>query len=117
MAEMQVAIRIRPPQSDDICISKNQSQLVDREGIQYAFDQIFDASATQEMVYEHVKPLIESVFDGYNSSVITYGSTGTGKTYTLFGGLDTYTNNELDSEHMGILPRLSQHLFESIQQK
>ncbi len=116
---MQVAIRIRPAQSGDICISKSsQLQLVDREGIQYAFDQIFDESATQEMVYEHVKPLIQSVFEGYNSSIITYGSTGTGKTYTLFGGLaDAYENNEMNSEHMGILARLSQDLFQSIQQK
>ena len=114
---MQVAVRLRPAQSGDVCISKSsQSQLVDQEGVQYAFDQIFDESATQEMVYEHVKPLIQSVFEGYNSSIITYGSTGTGKTYTLFGGL-TDGNNKMNLEHMGILARLSQDLFQSIQQK
>ena len=32
--------------------------------------------------------MISKVLDGYNASIIAYGSTGTGKTYTINGGYD-----------------------------
>lgn len=29
--------------------------------------------------------MVQSVLDGYNGTILAYGQTGTGKTYTLFG--------------------------------
>lgn len=38
-------------------------------------------------VYERaVKSQVEKLLAGYNSTVFTYGITGSGKTYTVFGG-------------------------------
>jgi Cdc6-like AAA superfamily ATPase len=28
---------------------------------------------------------VEAIFDGYNSTFLAYGQTGTGKTHTVFG--------------------------------
>nr|GMC70817.1 kinesin-like protein KIN-UC isoform X1 [Ipomoea batatas] len=50
----------------------------------YRFDEVFAESASQKRVYDAVaKPVVESVLDGYNGTVMAYGQTGTGKTYTL----------------------------------
>lgn len=50
----------------------------------FCFDNVFDESATQQKIYDlMVKPLVDNFIDGYNCTVLTYGQTGTGKTYTM----------------------------------
>jgi len=50
----------------------------------YQFDTVFGESASQIRVYESVAaPIVESVMKGFNGTVMAYGQTGTGKTYTL----------------------------------
>lgn len=50
----------------------------------FAFDQVFDAGTTQQDVYEaSTKSLLDSVLNGYNSTVFAYGATGCGKTHTI----------------------------------
>ncbi|CAL0324554.1 unnamed protein product [Lupinus luteus] len=50
----------------------------------YEFDDVLTEFASQKRVYEVVaKPVVESVLDGYNGTVMAYGQTGTGKTFTL----------------------------------
>lgn len=50
----------------------------------YEFDEVLTEFASQKRVYEVVaKPVVESVLDGYNGTVMAYGQTGTGKTYTV----------------------------------
>lgn len=39
----------------------------------FTFDRIFDEKATQTQVFDHVKPLVDAVVDGYNSTIFTYG--------------------------------------------
>eukprot|EP00959_Pyramimonas_sp_CCMP1952_P352526 7385893-Pyramimonas_sp.AAC.1 len=50
----------------------------------YQFDTVFGESASQIRVYESVAaPIVESVLRGFNGTVMAYGQTGTGKTFTL----------------------------------
>ena len=47
----------------------------------YTFDYVYDQTSTQEFVYNNTaKNSVISVLEGYNSTVIAYGQTGTGKT-------------------------------------
>ncbi|KAJ1633366.1 P-loop containing nucleoside triphosphate hydrolase protein [Pavlovales sp. CCMP2436] len=56
----------------------------------YAFDCVFDESASQEQVFRGTtRGLIDGVLQGYNASVFAYGATGAGKTYTMLGALDS----------------------------
>ncbi|KAJ1729688.1 Kinesin- motor protein [Coemansia sp. Benny D160-2] len=56
----------------------------------YHFDGVFGPKATQENVYEKiVSPILGEVMQGYNCTIFAYGQTGTGKTYTMEGDLDT----------------------------
>ena len=52
------------------------------------------------------QPVILSILQGYNGSIIAYGQTGTGKTYTIEGGTD---------ENRGIIPRASEEIFTYIE--
>ena len=38
----------------------------------------------RELVEKVAQPVCEAVLDGYNGTILAYGQTGTGKTYTLF---------------------------------
>ncbi|RAL54081.1 hypothetical protein DM860_004552 [Cuscuta australis] len=75
----------------------------------YEFDEVFTEFASQKRVYEVVaKPVVESVLEGYNGTVMAYGQTGTGKTYTL-GQL-----GDEDHSTRGIMVRSMEDILENI---
>ena len=43
-------------------------------------------SAQQEIYDELGSWLLNSTFQGYNTSIFAYGQTGSGKSFTMFGG-------------------------------
>lgn len=51
----------------------------------FAFDKVFAPDASQEVVYNELAPLIQSVVDGYSVCLLAYGQTSSGKTYTMIG--------------------------------
>ena len=55
----------------------------------FKFDYIFDKDSQQNEVYQYSTSfLVNNVFEGFNSTIFAYGSTGSGKTYTMFGTED-----------------------------
>ena len=53
---------------------------------QFHFDMVFDKKTTQKEVYEKsTKFLITGIIDGFNATVLAYGATGSGKTYSMLG--------------------------------
>ncbi|XP_010881471.1 kinesin-like protein KIF3C isoform X2 [Esox lucius] len=74
----------------------------------FTFDSVYDASSKQRDLYdETVRPLIDSVLDGFNGTIFAYGQTGTGKTYTMQGAW-------LDPEKRGVIPNAFEHVFTQI---
>ncbi|XP_033268966.1 kinesin-like protein KIF9 isoform X9 [Orcinus orca] len=58
--------------------------------------------ASQDLVYETVaKDVVSQALNGYNGTIMCYGQTGAGKTYTMTGATENY-------KHRGILPRALQ---------
>ncbi|CAH6788144.1 Kif18a [Phodopus roborovskii] len=54
--------------------------------LKFVFDAVFDETSTQMEVFEHTtKPILHSFLNGYNCTVLAYGATGAGKTYTMLG--------------------------------
>lgn len=67
----------------------------------FTFDKTYDASSSQRQLYDDVAhPIVHSVMCGYNGTVLAYGQTASGKTFTM-DGLD-------DPPGMGKLPPLVQ---------
>lgn len=56
----------------------------------YFFDKIFNHKKSTQEVYENTcSHLINSVVRGFNACVFAYGTTGSGKTYTMTGNTET----------------------------
>lgn len=50
------------------------------------------------------RPIVDKVLEGYNGTILAYGQTGTGKTYTMVGNADS-------PEARGIIPNSFAHIF------
>ncbi|XP_030051400.1 kinesin-like protein KIF3C [Microcaecilia unicolor] len=74
----------------------------------FTFDAVYEASSKQADLYdETVRPLIDSVLQGFNGTIFAYGQTGTGKTYTMQGVW-------AEPEKRGIIPTSFDHIFTHI---
>ncbi|KAJ0231425.1 Kinesin-like protein KIN-8B [Hirschfeldia incana] len=51
----------------------------------YCFDHAFGPESTNKNVYKSISSVISGVVHGLNATVFAYGSTGSGKTYTMVG--------------------------------
>lgn len=59
-----------------------------REEKIFNFDYVFDENDTNEMIFKKtVLSPVENLLNGYNSTILAYGMTGTGKTHTMFGNI------------------------------
>ncbi|KAJ0546027.1 putative plus-end-directed kinesin ATPase [Helianthus annuus] len=104
---VRVAIRLRPKNTEEIL---SDADFFDCVEPQPEIDEVFTESASQKRVYEAVaKPVVEGVLNGYNGTIMAYGQTGTGKTFTL-GKL-----GKDDASERGIMVRaLGGHHFQCI---
>jgi kinesin family protein 11 len=74
----------------------------------FKFDSVFGSFTTQEEIFEQtLAPVIGDVLSGFESTVFAYGQTGTGKTHTMEGDIES-------EEHMGIIPRAACAIFEAL---
>ncbi|NXS72925.1 KIF9 protein, partial [Pandion haliaetus] len=65
-------------------------------------------NTSQELAYETVaKKLVSEALIGYNGTIMCYGQTGAGKTYTMTGATAEY-------KHRGIIPRAIQQVFKAV---
>uniref|UniRef100_A0A663FCK2 Kinesin-like protein n=1 Tax=Aquila chrysaetos chrysaetos TaxID=223781 RepID=A0A663FCK2_AQUCH len=63
-------------------------------------------NTSQELAYETVaKKLVSEALIGYNGTIMCYGQTGAGKTYTMTGATAEY-------KHRGIIPRAIQQVLD-----
>ena len=102
-AERRDAVRV--DSSNEITVGGDDSIGPDfARSTTYRFDRVFAPDVGQAAVYEHcARPAVTSLFDGFNSTVMAYGQTGEGKTFTVEG--------EGHVERAGILPRAARDIF------
>ncbi|XP_010476214.1 PREDICTED: kinesin-like protein KIN-UA [Camelina sativa] len=95
---VRVAVRLRPRNGEEMIADADFADCVELQPElkrlklrknnwdtdTFEFDEVLTEYASQKRVYEVVaKPVVEGVLDGYNGTIMAYGQTGTGKTYTL----------------------------------
>ena len=49
----------------------------------FVFDRVFDEDVYQEGIWEYVSESVGAFVQGYNVSVLAYGQSGSGKSYTM----------------------------------
>uniref|UniRef100_A0A8C1VKZ8 Kinesin-like protein n=1 Tax=Cyprinus carpio TaxID=7962 RepID=A0A8C1VKZ8_CYPCA len=68
-------------------------------------------NASQEDTYDRVaRSVVLGAFAGYNGTIMCFGQTGAGKTYTMTGAAETY-------KHRGIIPRALQEVFQEVEHR
>ena len=73
-------------------------------GGSFRFHGVFDMNTTNEQMYLSVgRPLVAEVMRGMNGTIMAYGCSGSGKTYTMMGSSD--------GDGDGITPRILHDLF------
>lgn len=130
-----VAVRIRPLSSKELdagaqscceLLDKTNIVTITQAGIvgsylksqagtvnDYAFDAVFDSSASQMDVYRRTaKPFIPKVLAGLNVTVFAYGATSAGKTHTMFGS--SRADEAASHGEAGIIPNAVRDVFDLI---
>ncbi|KAJ0793785.1 putative plus-end-directed kinesin ATPase [Helianthus annuus] len=80
----------------------------------FTFDKVFGPKAQQRSVYDQaIYPIVNEVLEGFNCTVFAYGQTGTGKTYTMEGGMRN-KGGELPAE-AGVIPRAVRQIFDTLE--
>ncbi|TGJ85397.1 hypothetical protein E0Z10_g3346 [Xylaria hypoxylon] len=126
---VKVAVRVRPPlkSSDpgfDLIPQRFQRSMVQTtsntsiaiESPQgkkvFVFDRVFSPEVGQEGVWDYLNESINAFLQGYNVSLLAYGQSGAGKSYTM-GTSGPLEQDDLDS--MGVIPRAATELFEKLE--
>ncbi|XP_027366891.1 kinesin-like protein KIN-5B [Abrus precatorius] len=126
---VQVLLRCRPLSDDEqrsnvpkvVSCNENKREVtvmqtlankqVDRV---FTFDKVFGPKAQQRSIYEQaIAPIVNEVLDGFNCTVFAYGQTGTGKTYTMEGGMRN-KGGDLPAE-AGVIPRAVRQIFDILE--
>ncbi|KAE8349760.1 hypothetical protein BDV28DRAFT_54767 [Aspergillus coremiiformis] len=125
---VKVAVRVRPPLKPDdpnyelipqrfqrsmVHVTTPTSLAVDvPQGRKlFVFDRVFPETVDQAGIWEYLNDSVTSFLQGYNVSILAYGQSGAGKSYTM----GTSGPNEQSHQGMGIIPRAAQYLFESLE--
>jgi len=114
-AKLEVLVRIRPKKNSDsevgVIPKDNKTvSVLNKNGEQslFTFAQVYGPETSQTTIFdENLSDLINVAITGKNVSVMSYGPTGTGKTYTMVG---TKTDP-------GIIPRTAAQLFSEVRER
>ncbi|KAL0092018.1 kif21a protein, partial [Phycomyces blakesleeanus] len=126
-AAIQVALRIRPltgrdraqprfanlAQDDVLKVHESTVQVVPHNKL-FTFDYVFGPDSTQNEIFSALgDKLIQKFVDGYNVTILAYGQTSSGKTYTM--GTAQHSGR-YNAEEEGIVPRAMAQLFDILHQ-
>ena len=93
---------------------------------------MFDTASKQSDIFQPFAQSLLNCFSGYNLTIMTYGQTSSGKTYTMFGSdweslqqkrsskIQQHTFYEaisIDENFAGIIPRTIHYVFEQIKKE
>ena len=107
-----------------LCIISNINSIDDGTVRSFKFDHVLPPTADQPQVFDSLKIsfLISRVLEGYDATILAYGQTSSGKTYTMEGY--EYKTKENDSPQLiiksdsyGIIQRSIMNIFKNIKKE
>ncbi|XP_015973087.1 kinesin-like protein KIN-12F [Arachis duranensis] len=119
---VKVVVRIRPTNDigrlGDKTIKKLSSDTLCVGDRKFIYDSVFDPNSNQEDIFQSVGvPLVRNALAGYNTSILSYGQSGSGKTYTMWGPPSAMFEEPSAQSHKGIVPRIFQMLFSELEKE
>ena len=76
--------------------------------LKFEFDKVFMDTGQEEIFNVVAKPIVDDAVLGFNGTILAYGQTASGKTYTITG------SDIFDPVGMGIVPRMISTVFDHI---
>ncbi|KEF55694.1 uncharacterized protein A1O9_08444 [Exophiala aquamarina CBS 119918] len=127
-SSVKVVVRVRPPlgptdpgydlipqrfQRSMVQVNTNTSLAVESpQGKKiFIFDRVFEEHTTQQGVWDYLQDSVDSFLQGYNVSILAYGQSGSGKSYTMG---TSGPREQFEPNLKGVIPRAAQHLFNSL---
>ncbi|KHN95548.1 kinesin [Metarhizium album ARSEF 1941] len=125
---VKVAVRVRPPLKPDdpgydlipqrfqrsmVHTTSDTSLAIDSpQGRKiFVFDRVFSPEVMQHGIWDYLADSVNAFTQGYNVSLLAYGQSGAGKSYTM----GTSNPGEYQDESMiGVLPRAATALFQKL---
>ncbi|TKS87572.1 Kinesin-like protein KIF9 [Collichthys lucidus] len=127
--EVQVFVRIRPTanfardlieclpdgQTVNIYHRKNSKKLQDSRKRQlsscsFQLEGVLQDVSQEEFYTRVCRRVVLGALDGYNGTVMCFGQTGAGKTYTMTGSTESY-------KQRGVIPRALQEVFQEVEKR
>ncbi|KAI0136856.1 kinesin motor domain-containing protein [Xylariales sp. AK1849] len=125
---VKVAVRVRPPlkstdpgfelipqrfQRSMVQTTSSTSLAIDApQGKKlFVFDRVFGPDVTQEGIWDYLNESVSAFLQGYNVSLLAYGQSGAGKSYTMG---TSGPGEQADLDVMGVIPRAATALFEKL---
>ncbi|KUI73667.1 Chromosome-associated kinesin KIF4A [Cytospora mali] len=123
---VKVAVRVRPPlnptdpgfdlipqrfQRSMVQVMSNTTLAIDApQGRKvFVFDRVFSPDVEQEGLWDYLEDCVNAFTTGYNVSLLAYGQSGAGKSYTM-----GTSGPQDDLAVMGVIPRAAIALFEKL---
>ncbi|KAK4058826.1 hypothetical protein OIO90_000272 [Microbotryomycetes sp. JL221] len=137
---VKVVVRIRPPDTAAAKLGARFQKVVvhprDHQTLQvdaaspsatptsshkatFTFDRVIGPDEGQSDVFEQAAPLVDAFLEGFNVTILAYGQTSSGKSYTMGTDrtFDLLGTPDFNKEHrMGITPRAVNEIFDRIKQ-
>lgn len=82
----------------------------------FTFDRVIGPDEGQPAVYEEAGSLVDSFLEGMNVTILAYGQTSSGKSYTMGTDRTSDADDELGEDRMGITPRAVAEIFERMRE-
>ncbi|KAJ0980085.1 hypothetical protein J5N97_008340 [Dioscorea zingiberensis] len=119
---VKVVVRIRPVsglvKTEYQVVKKTSSNSLSIGDRKFTFTSVLGPESSQEDIFNLVGvPLVHDALAGYNASIVSYGQTGTGKTFTMWGPQSAMVDAHSISSYQGIVPRIFQMLLSEIHKK
>lgn len=127
LVPIHVVLRIRPPSTSSkeetivrsclqiipgtaqVLVGRQSDSNIEKRS--FTYDKVFPIHTTQTEIYDDVaSPMVSQFFQGYNATIMAYGQTFSGKTYTM--GSNNHPSSS--DESIGIIPRVFQDLIGKI---
>ncbi|XP_006361874.1 kinesin-1-like protein PSS1 [Solanum tuberosum] len=106
LSEFGDAVSVQGINSESFIVKDEKEQEFD-----FTFDRVFYQGSEQADIYEFLAlPIVQGALDAINGTIITYGQTGAGKTYSMEG----LSIVDCESKKKGLLQRVVDGLFEAI---
>ncbi|KAF7552955.1 hypothetical protein G7Z17_g4008 [Cylindrodendrum hubeiense] len=77
----------------------------------FVFDRVFGPDVPQDGIWDYISDCVGAFTQGYNVSLLAYGQSGAGKSYTMG---TSGPSEQYDTELMGVIPRAAAALFEKL---